>query len=165
MQLIFLYVIIAIFLVTGCQSSQIIATQQVTISPTPPPTDAVETPETSKEAGGFRVTLIYQENGEPVGSKYFYLAEMLPVKGEQEGLFVPVLDQVTAPKDESSENGEISISLVPPKKYILTLLTPLGPIMVVDAKTNKEIIVEVIAGEITDLGTINVVLDPDNFQQ
>jgi hypothetical protein len=89
---------------------------------------------------------------------------MIPAEGTQEGMFVPALDTLSAPKDESSEGGEVIISSVPPNKYALTLLTPLGPILVFDSATNKEITLEIIAGQIKDLGTIYVVLDPDNIE-
>jgi len=116
------------------------------------------------ESGALRVSLFYQKNNKPVQFQNLYLAEMIPAQGSQEGLFVPALDTNTAPKDESSEDGEVVISKVPPNKYVLTLLTPLGPILVFDAANNKEITFEIEAGQVKDLGTIHVLLDPDNIE-
>jgi hypothetical protein len=150
-------IIIFLFL-SGCQSN---SPETLAVSPTiiqstsanTQPEQVVETPEVSEDTGGFRVKLLYQENGSPVQQRYFYLAEMIPVQGKLKGAFVPALDTITAPKAESNSEGEIIISMVEPNKYALTFLTPLGPILVDDAETEKEITLEIFANEIFDLGT------------
>ena len=161
--------IIYFLLLSGCQSNspETLAASPTIIQSTQTSSQQeqiVETPAVSQDTGGFRVKLLYQENGAPVQQRYFYLAEMIPVKGNLEGAFVPALDTITAPKAESNSEGEIIISLVEPNKYALTFLTPLGPILVEDAKTEKEITLEIFTNEITDLGTITVLLDPDDFK-
>lgn len=156
-----------LLIASSCQTG---SPESVTSSAThtdPPPEvtlQATEIPSFSEDTGAFRVRLVYQENGAPIQQRNFYLAEMLPVQGQFEGAYVPALDTITAPKDESNSEGEINISNVPPMKYALTFLTPLGPILVEDADTEKEITLEIFANQITDLGTITVLLDPDDFE-
>ena len=155
-----------VLILYGCQSNpaETLVTKPTVTEATQENTQQiVESPAVTQETGGFRAKLLYLEDGSPVQQRNFYLAEMIPVEGELEGAYVPALDTITAPKAESSSEGEIIISNVQPDKYALTFLTPLGPILVEDADTGKEITLEIFANQVTDLGTITVLLDPDDF--
>jgi hypothetical protein len=123
-----------------------------------------KSPAVSTTKGGFHITLIYEQNGQPVRLQEIYLAEMIPVEGQLKGSYVPALDRTTAPGDESNDKGEVVISLVPPGKYALAIFSPLGPILVKDSDTNTEITLDIVAGEINDLGLRKVLLDPTQFE-
>jgi hypothetical protein len=160
-------VIIAAILLTGCGQGTATpaASTSIPVEPTASESPAAsapeDTPSVSAEMGGFHIVLLYMETTRPVRGQNIYLAEMLPLEGGPKGAFVPALDTSTAPSAESSDTGNVSISMVPPGNYALSLLTPQGAILVTDVKTNKEITFEVKAGEVTDLGTRNVFLNPD----
>ena len=116
-------------------------------------------PTVSAKMGGFHIRLIYSDNGKPVRRQNIYLAEMLPVTGGQGGVSVPALDMKTAPKAESTDQGDVVISMIPPGKYALSLLTPEGAILLTDAAANKEITFDVAAGHVTELGDHKVILN------
>jgi len=119
-------------------------------------------PEFSKTKGGVNVDLYYSnEDNWPIKFQTIYLAELLPLEGNTEGGFVPALDLLTAPRTKSTENGFVVMSLVQPGKYALAMMGPAGPILLINADDHKEIILEVKAEEITDIGNITVELDPD----
>jgi len=144
-------ILLAVFLI-GCSLKSFSST------PTPSP----EVPVTSQDKGGARMTLLYIDNGIPASHQGFYLAEMLKAEGQLENMFVPALDTKTAPKDESSDNGEVIFSMVPPGKYALTLYTPLGPILIKDNNAD-EIIIDIVADKVIDMGTITISLKSTEF--
>jgi len=156
----FLFVLFALLL-ASCQPGQVttpVGNPPGTQAATAAPEENIS-PTVSAEMGGFRIRLIYSDNGRPVRGQNIYLAEMLPLEGGLEGAFVPALDTSTAPRAESTNQGNVVISMVPPGKYALSLLTPQGAILVTDAATNKEITFEVTAGQVTDLGDRKVILN------
>lgn len=112
--------------------------------------------------GAVRVVLFYSEEaGRPLRNQSIFLAEMIPFQGgELEGAFVPALDLVTAPKGLTNDNGEVIISLIPPGKYALTVLTPTGPLLLMKQEDEKEIVVDIRANELIDLGEIIVLMEP-----
>jgi len=144
-------ILLAIFLI-GCKLKSFSST------PTPSP----EVPVTSQDKGGARMTLLYIDNGIPASHQGFFLAEMLHAVGQSENMYVPALDTKTAPSDESNDNGEVIFSMVSPGKYALTLYTPLGPILIHDNNDN-EVIIDVVADKVIDLGTITILLKSTEF--
>ncbi len=142
---------------SGCSP----ATNAPNLNESQTPIVVAETPMVSSDMGAFRIQLKYTQSGDPVRAQSFYLAEMLPVQGQLEGAYVPALDMNKAPRAESTQTGEVVISLIPPGKYALTLFTPAGSILVVDSESNKEITFDIIAGEVTDLGIHKVVLNQE----
>jgi hypothetical protein len=157
------HIIISFFVTTisivfaGCS----LATNTTNVNESQVPTVLAETPNVSSETGAFHIVLKYTQSGDPVRAQNIYLAEMLPVQGQLGGAYVPALDLNKAPRAESTLTGDVVISLIPPGKYALALLTPVGSILVVDSESNKEITFDIIAGEVTDLGTHKVVLDQE----
>jgi hypothetical protein len=125
------------------------------------PVAIAETPAVSAEMGALRIVLRYSQNGEPVRSQNLYLAEMRPLQGATQEAYVPVLDMNTASRAESTPNGDVIMSLVAPGKYALAILTPVGSQLVVDSENNREITLDIKAGEITDLGIRKVTLDQE----
>ena len=128
----------------------------VRATPTPPPF--------SSESGAIQAKFHYWNGDRPVRHQLFYLAELLPVEGELKGGFVPALDTTSAPKAESTDLGEVTFTMVPPGRYALAFMTPLGPILVNDEKTNKEILIDVEAEKLIDLGYVGLILEPDQFE-
>lgn len=121
-------------------------------------------PPFSSESGAIQAKFHYWNGDRPVRGQLFYLAELLPVEGELTGGFVPALDTTVAPRAESNDLGEVLFTMVPPGRYALAFMTPIGPILVNDEKTNKEILVDVEAEKLIDLGYVGLVLEPDQFE-
>ena len=122
------------------------------------------TPEFSDELGAVTVQLTYTDTDDrPVRGQWFFLAEMLPVQGMEEG-YVPALDSLTAQSGYSDSHGVLVISFVPAGKYSLVLMTPLGAILVESADSSEPIVIDVTPGELTDLGSIAVLLNPEPLE-
>ncbi len=116
-------------------------------------------PVTTSDLGAVTATLIYANSDRPVRGQPFFAAGMLPVEGVEDS-FIPKLDTAVDQQGFSDAQGLVVISGIPPGNYALVLMTPLGPILV-EADANSEAITfEITAGEVTDLGTIDVLLDP-----
>lgn len=117
----------------------------------------------SNDEGGFTAEFYYhQTDNRTVRNQTILLAELLPLTGGTlEGAFVPVLEPSSAPKSDTDENGRVAISLVKPGRYAVTLYTPLGPV-ILQTEDEKEILVDIVAGEVTDLGKV-VVLAETSF--
>jgi len=60
------------------------------------------------------------------------------------------------PNAQRARDGSFAFSDVPPGTYGLFLCTPMSAILMIDAKTDQYVNVEVVAGEVVDLGTIYV---------
>lgn len=120
-------------------------------------------PEFSADTGALLVLLSYPDGERPVRGQLFHAAGTLPVQGV-EGGFLPVLDAENDPSGHSDAQGKLVISNIAPGKYALTLMTPLGPILIEDAATREAIIFEITAGSVTDLGTIAVFLEAETLE-
>lgn len=59
-----------------------------------------------------------------------------------------------SPHTMSDDQGRFVIDQVPPGKYPLMLYTPFNSLVIPDAKGEKELVVEVKAGQVTDVGEI-----------
>jgi hypothetical protein len=101
--------------------------------------------------------LIEETNQAPLGDYVLYLAKML--KSSTEGLSVAALDATTDPRATTDMAGKFVFVNVPPESYALALLAPTGPALFKDAKTGKEVLLSVEAGETVDLGDIYVHVD------
>lgn len=81
-----------------------------------------------------------------------YLAPMVAT-GESMG--VAALSTDTDPRAATDETGTFTFLDVPPGQYALAIISPLGPV-VINGPDDKEIVVEVQAGELTELGEIAI---------
>ena len=124
------------------------------LTPVAPP------PEVTADTGAFSLKLFYAATGDPVRGQLFFAAEMLPVEGMEDS-YVPKLHQASAPSGSSDSGGQVHISTIPPGKYSLAVITPLGPVLVEQQGTQEPITFDIIAGEVTDLGTAEVTLNAD----
>lgn len=146
--------LLALLWLAGCAApakttpTEVKATQE----PTPTPKKAVVTNET----GAVKLQLIDVKSGRPITRRLILLAELLPVHGQYEGAYVPAMDPVSSPKDEADDQGNVIISGAKPQRYAVTLLTPVGPILLQDMDIGKDLLVDVKAGQVIDLGTKKV---------
>lgn len=125
-------------------------------SPTPSPTEVPPTPTPTSLPSVGTVTglLIEETTQEPLGDYVLYLAKIL--KTSSEGMSVAALDATTDPRTTTDRAGKFTFVNVPPESYALALLTPTGPALIKDAKTGKEVIFSVEAGQTVDLGPVYV---------
>ncbi len=128
--------------------------------PYPPPSGSlissppVRTPSVSPQFGAIVARIYYAESGLPVRGQIFYAAPLLPVQfsDRQETGSLPSLHAPTAPRGESAYDGTVVISDVPPGRYTLGLLTPMGYYFLWGDLVVEETNFEVAAGQVTDIG-------------
>ncbi len=114
----------------------------------------VRTPSVSSQFGAIVARIYYAESGLPVRGQIFYAAPLLPVQfsdGQETGS-LPSLHAPTAPRGESAYDGTVVISDVPPGRYTLGLLTPMGYYFLWGDLVVEETNFEVAAGQVTDIG-------------
>ena len=152
-------------LATGCASQTLVATSTNPVdAATLIPTDTVSVPILTADTGAIKVTILDVTTGRPVEANLsFYLADLLPMK-ERQDAYVPALDTKTAPNGASDNSGSVII-INKPGYYGLTMMTPLGPILLHDAANNKDMLVTIKAGEVTDLGSVKCDLPIDLVQK
>lgn len=92
------------------------------------------------------------QNGQPAGGHMMYLAGVIH---SSEGFDVAALDAVNDPRIESDASGYFAFLDVKPGTYALGILSPVGPVLF--QRDGAEIVIEVQAGQILDLGPIKIV--------
>ena len=92
--------------------------------------------------------------GEPAAGHMLYLAAIIVPEGDAMG--VAALDPVNDPRVESDATGYFVFLDVAPGRYALGINSPAGPILI-RGGDSKEIIAQVVAGQVTDLGTVRIV--------
>ena len=116
---------------------------------------------TTADTGAIRLQLVDNTSGKPVPNKLVFLANLLPVKGQSSQAYIPALDMTTAPKDTTDTNGLAVISGAKPQKYAVTLMSPAGPILLKDMETGEDMLVDITAGKVLDLGIKKVSVPED----
>jgi hypothetical protein len=91
--------------------------------------------------------------GEPAAGQVMYLAPIIRQEGE--GMGVAALDPVNDPRVESDASGYFVFLDVAPGRYALGIMSPGGPVLI--QQDGLEIITEVRTGQVTDLGTVEIV--------
>jgi hypothetical protein len=91
--------------------------------------------------------------GEPAPGRIMYLAAIIRPEGDSIG--VAALDPVNDPRVESDATGYFVFLDVEPQRYALGIMSPGGPVLI--QQNGAEIIAEVQAGQVTDLGTVQIV--------
>jgi hypothetical protein len=122
--------------------------------PSPTPVPATPMPTSLPDMGTVTGLLVEETTQEPLGDYVLYLAKML--KSSSEGLSVAALDATADPRAVTNAAGKFVFVNVAPESYALALLTPTGPALIKDAKTEKEVLLSVEAGETVDLGPVYV---------
>ena len=122
---------------------------------------ALKTPAVTANLGALVAKLTYAADGQPSRQQIFYAAPLAPVQGPTGTAvaFVAALDAAAAQRDESDGDGNIAISRIPPGRYGLAMATPKGYILLTEAPSNKEILFDVVAGQVTDLGKRSILVD------
>jgi hypothetical protein len=92
-------------------------------------------------------------DGEPAAGHVMYLATIIRPEGE--GMGVAALDPVNDPRVEPDASGYFVFLDVQPGRYALGIMSPGGPVLI--QQDGREILVEVEAGQVADLGTVQIV--------
>ncbi len=92
-------------------------------------------------------------DGKPAAGQVMYLAAIIRQEGESMG--VAALDPANDPRVESDTTGYFVFLDVEPQRYALGILSPGGPVLI--QRDGVEIIAEVQAGQVTSLGTVQIV--------
>lgn len=127
------------------------APEGVTIIPPTPFT--VPTP--GSDTGVVTGILTDAETGEPLGFQTVYLGfkiYLTPGPGYTYGL-----QEMSSPHTLTTLEGEFAIGDVPPGEYIIMIFTPFGTSVVMQPNTDRELEIVVEAGELVDIGTMEVV--------
>jgi hypothetical protein len=120
-------------------------------------------PQTSQDAGALTLRLLYTDGEHPVRGQLFFAATMIPVEGIEDA-FIPAVSPMEDPAANSDKQGRLTMSLLPPGKYALSIMTPQGPILVEDLDSLETIVFEINAGEVLDLGERVVNLLFESFE-
>jgi hypothetical protein len=92
-------------------------------------------------------------NDEPAPERTLYLAAVI---SSGEGMEIAALDPVEDDRAESDASGYFVFLDVSPGRYALGINSPIGPVLIRGAD-GQEIVAEVQAGEVVDLGTVKIV--------
>lgn len=91
--------------------------------------------------------------GEPAAEHTMYLA---PLVATGEEIEIAALDAVTDPRAESDASGYFVFLDVEPGRYALGINSPIGPVLI-RGDDGEEILAQVEAGQIVDLGIVKIV--------
>jgi hypothetical protein len=123
------------------------ATPELPESPTVSPLDLTPPPDLGIVVGALSL------EGQPAPGHTMYLAAVI---SSGEGMEMAALDPANDPRAESDGAGYFVFLDVPPGRYGLGISSPVGPLLIRGAD-GDEIIAEVLAGQVTDLGTVRIV--------
>jgi hypothetical protein len=122
-----------------------------TVAP-PTPTLLPRDPTPKPELGNVQGLLLL--NGQPAGGHVLYLATI--IRPESEGMGIAALDPARDPRAESDASGYFVFLDVAPGRYALGIMSPVGPVLI-NGIDGKEILAEVQAGQVLDLGDVKIV--------
>lgn len=155
-------VIILTILAAGCSNATTTA-----VVPQPAATSSIPTapvPQTSSDSGAIKVTLFSIVTGKPLTDGMICLATLIKLSGNVEG-YIPSLNSKTSPCGNTDANGTLVISNIKPAKYGLVFSYPIGAHELMKLEgSDKEISIDIAAGNILDMGTIKVQTDPNKMQ-
>ncbi len=116
------------------------------------PFELPDLPELSADKGMVVGRVIDGATGQPGFRAPVYLGEKIPVEPGP-GYFIST-QQNSSPQDMADEQGYFIISEVKPGVYALVIQTPVGAKVLVNPETNDAYWVEVIAGQVTEVGEV-----------
>lgn len=141
------------FTLAGCSSPN---AAQPASSPAAPPL-TVPKP-ASAQVGTVSGRIINTKDGaKPLGNAPLYLGSV--VKATDGTNAVVSLDKNAAPRADTDTEGRFVFTDVPAGTYGLMLDTPQGAILLNKPVTNEDMVLEVIGGEILDVGELSYLLD------
>lgn len=116
---------------------------------------APNVPEPGTETGVLVGRIFSTSLNEYLGVYPVYLGEILPLAPGDDYLIT--LKEKESPKVETDEQGYVVFSDIPPGEYAIIVWLPFDSAVVPDPNTaDKELRVQVVAGEVTDFGTANI---------
>jgi hypothetical protein len=123
----------------------------VLVDPTPLPN-----PQAGR--GNARLRLLDHESGQPLSNRIFFLGEVSTLQAQDGGEDVPFITVMpqSSPNASTDQDGYVAFLDIEPKTYAVVFWTPISSTVLTDTSTQKEIFVEIKAGESIDLGTISV---------
>lgn len=92
-------------------------------------------------------------DGEAAPDRTLYLAALI-ASGEQ--IEIAALDPAQDPRTDSDAAGVFVFLDMPPGRYALGINSPVGPVLI-RGDDGDEIVAEVVAGGVVDLGTVRIV--------
>ena len=123
-----------------------------TVVPAPPTPTLIPRDHTPQPTLGVVQGTLFMQ-GQSAGGHVLYLAKI--VHPETEGMGIAALDPVNDPRAESDTSGYFVFLSVPPGRYALGILSPIGAVLIQRAD-GKEVIVVVQAGQVADLGEVQI---------
>lgn len=150
-------VLILIFvLISGCtESSDLEVTEKALVIPsTPDSTEGINKTRIEGGVGSVVGYLLSSINQSPIVGVGIYLGEILPLDPGPDYLIT--LKENESPHTRTDENGYFEISNVLPGEYPIIVWTPVRSQVVADVIGELELMVNIEAGRMTDLGIIEV---------
>ena len=116
--------------------------------------DDLDIPDPSEGTAVVHGKLVSLSGGnEPYIAPALYLGSIL---SSERGIFLGSISVDEDPEGLQASNGEFVFTDVPPGNYGLFIWTPVSAFIINDEKTEEPVVLEVLAGETYDLGTIYV---------
>ena len=128
-------------------------------------TPAAQVPTFSADTGALTVRVLMSQNSQPVQQQTFYAAPLIPIyitpsAGGPDTAYVASLDVTTATRGNSDDVGSVVLSNLAPGKYGLAMyIAPRGPILLQQASDQADVVFDIVAGQVTDLGDLKVLLE------
>jgi hypothetical protein len=110
---------------------------------------------TQADKGVITGQLINRATGKPIAKALLHAAYLLPLNPGP-GYLINV-DPKSAPQTTTDEQGYFAIENIPPNRYALLIWTPdRAHFVSEEANANKELVVEVAAGKVNDIGAVKI---------
>jgi hypothetical protein len=127
-------------------------------TPIPP----VIVPTASADKGVLTGVLIDVQTGAPVRNSPIYLGGLLKMQDDKQNEapdYLIRLDPKLSPLTVTDGDGRFAFGNLPPEEYVIILWTPQKSTFVADtANPQKERILDIKAGQVVDIGTVQVTL-------
>ena len=150
--------LISFIAISGCQGFGETPTSEFPHTGVPNVTNGVEpSVPTTPEAGVGVIIgqLISSTTGSPLPNQTVYLGDLLPLDPGDEYLIT--LEVESSPNTQTDDEGFFIFEGVQPGRYPLIIWTPFKSYVIPDETGEKELAVDVEAGEVVELGDILVV--------
>jgi hypothetical protein len=151
-------VAVLLLLVIGCSSQSQETpppdTMSVSVIATPTEAPALPPPPDFTPRPGYGIVQgVLSLEGQPAPERVLYLAAIIHTG---EDIEIAALDPVNDPRVESDQAGQFAFLDLPPGRYALGINSPAGPILI-RGGDGDEIVAEVQADQVVDLGTVVIV--------
>ena len=125
------------------------------IAPVSPTYGPVVIPNPDSETGVIAGVLMDIADNSPIANQTIFLGDVIhPAVGTG---FSIGIDLAKSPNTTTNQRGEFAIGGIIPGEYVVMVWTPYKSAVVLDAKTNKPMIVDIQANQTNDIGSMKVV--------